>query len=138
MEVKNLQYVKDGSIDMDINHPEFGWIPFTASSTGASSLYTSALAGEYGEILEYIDVPDPVAIDLNTLTVMSSNGNIFDADVESRQNMGDVLKASEILGITETTWRLADNTEILIGVSELEQVFILSLNKYASAKGIGN
>lgn len=32
MEVRNPVYNKQGSIDCEINHPEYGWIPFTASS----------------------------------------------------------------------------------------------------------
>lgn len=31
MELKNCAYNKYGSIDMENNHPAYGWIPFTAS-----------------------------------------------------------------------------------------------------------
>lgn len=31
MEYRNPQYNASGTIDMEINHPQFGWIPFTAS-----------------------------------------------------------------------------------------------------------
>jgi hypothetical protein len=31
MEYKNAKYNKYGTIDCDINHPEFGWIPTTLS-----------------------------------------------------------------------------------------------------------
>ena len=31
MEYKNPKYNEAGNIDLDLNHPTFGWIPFTAS-----------------------------------------------------------------------------------------------------------
>ena len=31
IEYKNPRYNANGTIDVDINHPAFGWIPFTAS-----------------------------------------------------------------------------------------------------------
>lgn len=31
MEIRNPQYTATGSIDCEINHPELGWLPFTAS-----------------------------------------------------------------------------------------------------------
>jgi len=30
MNYRNAQYTKDGRIDCEIEHPKFGWIPFTA------------------------------------------------------------------------------------------------------------
>lgn len=30
MEYKNPRYTAAGTIDVDIEHPDFGWIPFTA------------------------------------------------------------------------------------------------------------
>jgi hypothetical protein len=31
MEYRNPRYNRFGTIDVEINHPAFGWIPFTAS-----------------------------------------------------------------------------------------------------------
>lgn len=33
IEVRNLKYNSVGTIDLELNHKEFGWIPFTAQST---------------------------------------------------------------------------------------------------------
>lgn len=30
IEYRNPRYTAHGTIDVEINHPEFGWIPFTA------------------------------------------------------------------------------------------------------------
>lgn len=37
MEYRNAKFIKDGMIDCEINHPVYGWIPFTANpaDTGA-------------------------------------------------------------------------------------------------------
>ena len=31
MEARNIRYIEDGRIDCEIDHPKFGWLPFTAS-----------------------------------------------------------------------------------------------------------
>lgn len=49
IEYRNAKYNKHGSIDVEINHPEYGWIPFTASlddtETLGTELYNSVIAG---------------------------------------------------------------------------------------------
>ena len=35
MEIRNPRYTATGRIDCEINHPEFGWLPFTASPEDA-------------------------------------------------------------------------------------------------------
>ena len=32
IKIRKVKYNKDGTIDCEINHPVFGWIPFTATS----------------------------------------------------------------------------------------------------------
>lgn len=62
MEAKNAKYNADGTIDLEINHLQYGWIPFTASPEDSEehgrALYALAIAGEFGEIVPY--VPPPV------------------------------------------------------------------------------
>lgn len=31
MEYRNAKYNKHGTIDCEVNHPQFGWVPFTCS-----------------------------------------------------------------------------------------------------------
>lgn len=58
-ECKNPQYAApDNSlIDLEWNHPEFGWIPFTASTDDTEEhgrdIYAAAITGEYGPIAPY-------------------------------------------------------------------------------------
>lgn len=38
MEYRNPKYVHDGRIDCEINHPDFGWIAFTADANDPEAL----------------------------------------------------------------------------------------------------
>lgn len=88
---------------------------------------------------------------LATLTVVTSNGNIFDANNQARLDMGDGIKASETtkqlidLGLMpadtvwdKTVWKLADDSEVLIDILELKEASLLAIKEYARIKGIGN
>ena len=61
MQVKNLKYNQLGTIDCEIEHPVYGWIPFTASPDDCESLgkeiYAKAIAGEYGPVAPYVEPP---------------------------------------------------------------------------------
>ena len=37
IEYRNAAYDADGNIDVEVNHPTFGWIPFYATSTDSES-----------------------------------------------------------------------------------------------------
>lgn len=73
---------------------------------------------------------------VNEMTVTTTAGNEFDANLEARQNMADGILASTTLGLTQTTWRLADNTEVLIDIAELKEAQALAIQRYAEIKGI--
>jgi hypothetical protein len=44
MEIRNPIYNVFGTIDCEINHPDYGWIPFTASPDDRPDIYDAALA----------------------------------------------------------------------------------------------
>lgn len=54
MKIKTPRFNSLGSIDCEIEHPQFGWIPFTASPDDNTelgrSLYAALMTGEHGEI----------------------------------------------------------------------------------------
>jgi hypothetical protein len=90
----------------------------------------------------YEYIPEPIkdkkaleqdAIDNLTVTV---NDKVFDANPEARRNMADAILASDTAGLTETIWRLADNTEQVVTIDELKQAHLLALQAYAQVKGI--
>jgi len=74
---------------------------------------------------------------LEVLTVTTTNGNTFDANNQARLDMSNGIQVSEILNVTETVWRMADDTEVLIDVAELKEALAKALQAYATLKGIG-
>ena len=78
-----------------------------------------------------------IARQLETLTVTTTNGNTFDADNQARLDMQNAITASDFVGATETTWRMADDNEVLIELSELKEALALAIQEYARVKGIG-
>lgn len=58
LEGRNPKHNEDGTIDLEINHPTYGWIPFTASKDDCEAhgraIFDSCVNGEYGEVEEYV------------------------------------------------------------------------------------
>lgn len=75
---------------------------------------------------------------LDELIVKTSKGNVFDGNSQARQDMADSILASGTLGVTQTVWRMADNSEVLIDIAELKEAHSLAIQEYARIKGIGS
>lgn len=58
LEIRNPQYNHIGTIDCEINHPVYGWIPFTAQPNDVElagrEIYTQVMLENAGEIAPYI------------------------------------------------------------------------------------
>lgn len=65
---------------------------------------------------------------LNSITV-TVNGNTFDGNETARGNMSSAILSAEIIGKTEDTWKLADNTSVVITIDELKQALALSIQE---------
>jgi len=59
MEYRNPVYTEDGRIDCEINHPEYGWIPFTCDpdDTGAAFDVAGLFAEMQPETAPYVAPP---------------------------------------------------------------------------------
>ena len=66
---------------------------------------------------------------LNSITVTTTNGNTFDGNETARGNMTSAILSAEIIGKTEDTWKLADNTSAVITISELKEALALSIQE---------
>jgi hypothetical protein len=57
MEIRNPIHNNNGTINCEVNHPRFGWVPFTASPNDVEEygreLYAELIAGVHGEIAPY-------------------------------------------------------------------------------------
>lgn len=64
MNIRNPSFNSFGSIDCEINHPIYGWIPFTASmddiEPNGREIYESALAMGPAEYIPPEPTPEPI------------------------------------------------------------------------------
>lgn len=151
MKIRNAIYknAEKTLIDVEIEHPTFGWIPYTFDQFGTDGisvtvkdfLETAKIASYEEPTLtreeQAILLKESIAQALQSLTVTTNLGHIFDAYAQARQDMADAILASATLNITETVWRLADNSEVTISLEELKEAHALAIQAYAKIKGIG-
>lgn len=66
LELKNPRFANAEKtlIDCELNHPVFGWIPFTANPQDVEEqgreLFAMLAAGEGGPVADYVPPPEPV------------------------------------------------------------------------------
>ena len=65
---------------------------------------------------------------LNTI-VVTVNDKTFDGNEVARANMMSAIMSAEIIGQTESPWKLADNTVEIVTISELKQALALSIQE---------
>ena len=116
MKAKNLKYSNQygSTIDLEYEHPTYGWIPFTASETDVEDtgreLYKKAIAGDFGKIKPYTEpkIPTEVLISIvkkqrdtllsesdwtDTLSAKNRLGDkLYDKWQDYRQKLRDVTK----------------------------------------------
>lgn len=58
MNARKPTFNQMGTIDVEIEHPKFGWLPFTASPDDVEEqgreLFKRAQAGEFGQVAPYV------------------------------------------------------------------------------------
>lgn len=59
MEYRSAQYIEDGRIDCEINHPRFGWVPCTACQHDEPTADLFADMVENGNVAPYVPPPAP-------------------------------------------------------------------------------
>jgi len=65
--------------------------------------------------------------DLQEITVTTSLGNTFDGRDKDQTRMLAAIQAAEILGLTETQWKLSNGETITVGIQELKEAQALSI-----------
>lgn len=139
MEFKNARTNKDGSFNCDVNHPTYGWMPFTASEHDSSAegrdLYAAILSS--GEALEYGG--EAKALDdmreqelqrqlaklerdsaLQALTYDFGDGRVIQTRPQDEANM---IRAIQVMeeeeGVESIGWVMADNVKHPVTLEEL-------------------
>ena len=86
MQIKNTVYASadEKSIDLEIDHPDYGWIPFTATENDVEEhgrdLYARAKAGEFGPVAPYEEPPEPEPIVPAQVTRRQARLALLEAD----------------------------------------------------------
>jgi len=70
------------------------------------------------------------------LTVQIESGKSFDANKEARINIISAILSSEFLDVTETPWKLSNNTIATVTLDELKEANALALAKFGNTIGI--
>jgi len=60
---RNPKYTEDGNIEVEIEHPQYGWIPFTASPDDCEEhgrqIYKECMESKHGKVANYTPPPPP-------------------------------------------------------------------------------
>lgn len=137
MQTRNLKYNENGSIDMEIEHDAYGWIPFTASPDDSAALgrelHAAALAGNLGSIItfvkplgkaveEQLKLIENAYLVASTLPILSSGSN-FQTDDYSTTLMNKVLSTLTAAGGTSgVTWWNVDNVGVNLTYAEFSDL----------------
>lgn len=65
---------------------------------------------------------------LNSI-VVTVNDKTFDGNETARTNMISAILSADLIGKTEETWKLADNTTALVTLTELKQALALAIQE---------
>lgn len=66
---------------------------------------------------------------LASITVTTQSGKTFDGNETSRNDMLSALATGELLGETQTNWKLADNSVALVTRDELREALSLAIQE---------
>lgn len=106
MDIRNAKAIADGVIDVEVNHPDFGWVPFTAVEGSddpvVSEVWAQIQNGEAGEVAPADPVVTPVPQTITALQfiiwlvasgwITQDEGNAW-LDGTLPQAMNDLLNA---------------------------------------------
>lgn len=63
MEARNPVFTAGGKVVCEVQHPDLGWVPFTASDEDPEAhgraIFAAIISGEFGQIAPYVPPPPP-------------------------------------------------------------------------------
>ena len=66
---------------------------------------------------------------LNSISVTTSSGKVFDGNETARNNMMSAIISAEFIGQTTAEWKLADNSKTIVSVDEVKEALALSIQR---------
>ena len=119
MEFKNAIYNENGTINMEVEHPAFGLIPFTASPDDPEEHGRLLFAEAQDTAAPYVSPPPEVPGLLSQLSAMRKaqeaqgitlNGIRYAGDPSNRQALQEAISFMEDAGLTQfTSFKDSDN-----------------------------
>lgn len=115
---KNLQYsnYSNTTVDMEILHPTYGWIPFTASADDPEShgreLYSKAIAGDFGTIAPYAGLNE---IEIDAMYIRSQRDQLLsEVDIV----VSNPLRWNDMTKLDQQLW--SEYRQLLLDVPQQE------------------
>lgn len=105
MQWRNPTFTADGRIDVEIDHPQFGWVPFTASPNDPEPLGRAIFAAAAaGTVAPYVPPTPPTAAEV----LAAERAGMVASRPQARIAMGPVLWAQveAIAADPATPWPL--------------------------------
>lgn len=141
-EHRKPQHNGQGGIDCELNHPKWGWMPFTASPNDKRSceLYDKMSNGSAGKV-----APAPVPTQAQTTEewkqertrlvagiTVQVDGLTFDGNEEAQARMSRAVTVLQLQPKGATTnWTLADNTTVPVTLPILAAALTASMKRMA-------
>lgn len=103
MKFRNAKFLKDGAIDLEFDHPELGWVPFTATATDTVGygqlLHAQALEAKPAPYVPPVE-PEPVRTltrkQFTFLLRLTGFGAVWDALMNAAEAKGDRITAAAL------------------------------------------
>jgi hypothetical protein len=111
------------SIEVESNNIEF--IP------GYNKIYNGidivdVIDENYNNIKNSITAKNNKINNVATILVTTISGKVFDGDEKSQDRMVRAIQVAAITGLTETQWKLADNSRVMVTLDELKEALALA------------
>ena len=111
------------SIEVESNNIEF--IP------GYNKIYNGidivdVIDENYNNIKNSITAKNNKINNVATILVTTISGKVFDGDEKSQDRMVRAIQVAAITGLTETQWKLADNSIVIVTLDELKEALALA------------
>ena len=82
--------------------------------------------GENKEIKKMNNKIKNIIPSVNNIKVTTTSGKMFDGNEKSQDRMVRAINIASISGQTETQWKLADNTIVMVTLDELKEALALA------------
>lgn len=80
MKFRNAQFIVSGAVDCEIEHPKYGWIPFTASPDDVEDLGRQIFAAAKGAAAPYAGPsPEQIAVEARAEEVRTQRNSLLAA-----------------------------------------------------------